>query len=36
MTKWNLDLLKFHQECVELTEEERWQSNRGLQKEIED
>lgn len=35
IAKWNPDLLKFHQECVELTEEEKLQYNGNLQEEIE-
>ena len=35
IAKWNPDLLKFHQECVELTEEEKLQYNGSLQEEIE-
>ena len=35
IAKWNLDFLKFHQEYVELTEEEKLQYNGSLQEEIE-
>ena len=35
IARWNPDLLKFHQDCVELTEEEKLQYNGGLQEEIE-
>ncbi|MES5943919.1 MULTISPECIES: protein rep [unclassified Bacillus cereus group] len=35
IAKWNSDLLKFHQEYVELTEEEKLQYNGSLQEEVE-
>lgn len=35
IARWNPDLLKFHQECVELTEAEQLQYNGSLQEEIE-
>ncbi|OQR53091.1 protein rep [Bacillus sp. CDB3] len=35
IARWNSDLLKFHQECVELTEAEQLQYNGSLQEEIE-
>ncbi|OTW48876.1 replication protein [Bacillus thuringiensis serovar silo] len=35
IAKWNSDLLRFHQDCVELTEEEKLQYNGSLQEEIE-
>ncbi|KXY84886.1 protein rep [Bacillus sp. FSL W7-1294] len=34
IARWNPDLLKFHQECVELTEVEKLQYNGSLQEEI--
>ncbi|MEK4504377.1 protein rep [Bacillus sp. FSL R12-0069] len=35
IARWNPDLLKFHQDCVELTEEEKLQYNGSLQEKIE-
>ncbi|QDZ77204.1 protein rep [Bacillus cereus] len=35
IAKWNPNLLRFHQDCVELTEEEKLQYNGSLQEEIE-
>ncbi|PDZ75798.1 replication protein, partial [Bacillus cereus] len=35
IVKWNSDLLKFHQDYVELTEEEKLEYNSSLQEEIE-
>ncbi|MGE1026516.1 protein rep [Bacillus sp. GMs2/2] len=35
IAKWNPNLLRFHQDCVELTEEEKLQYNGSLQEEME-
>lgn len=35
IAKWNPNLLRFHQDCVELTEEEKFQYNGSLQEEVE-